>query len=111
MLEMPNWIRVEIRWNTITASDATDWPFSQNGKLRPVFQDEATRPAHLYRFLFICMGHFCRATSDKANASRTGRGRITAELRSMRNPVPSTESIAERSEQAIKDLISFSEVR
>ena len=47
MLEMPNWIRVEIRWNTITASDATDWPFSQNGKLRPVFQDEATRPANL----------------------------------------------------------------
>jgi hypothetical protein len=50
-LEMPNCIRVEIRWNTITASDAIDWPFSQNGRLGPVFQDETRRGPQIYRFL------------------------------------------------------------
>jgi alpha-amylase/alpha-mannosidase (GH57 family) len=86
-LEMPNCIRVEIRWNTITASDATDWPFCQNGKLGPVFQDETRKGPQIYRFLF----HEETFPSFYIGESERFEGRARAyhrTLRLMRNGVP-----------------------
>jgi len=109
-VEEPNWIRIEIRWRTITASDETDWPFSRNGKLGPVFQDEQRRGPQIYRFLF----HDGASPSCYIGQSERVEDRARAyhrELRSLRNPVPSTQPIADRLEQAFKDLNSFSETR
>ncbi len=51
-VEIPNWIRVNIRWWTITASDQADWPFHLRGKLGPVIRDEKRRGPQIYRFVF-----------------------------------------------------------
>jgi hypothetical protein len=109
-LEMPNWIRVEIRWNTITASDATDWPFRQNGKLGPVLRDERRKGPQIYRFLF----HEETFPSCYIGESERFEGRARAyhrTLKLMRNGVPAAQATVESLERAIKRLNKDSKTR
>jgi len=96
-VEEPKWIRIEIRWRTITASDETDWPFFSEWKL-VLSQDEQRRGPQITAFSSTT-GHSV-VHIGTASASRTGRGRITANSDPLRNPVPSTQPIADRLEQA-----------
>jgi hypothetical protein len=103
-------MRVEIRWKTITASDATDWPFCQNGKLEPVFQDETRRGAQIYRFLF----QDSQFPSFYIGESERFEGRAQAyhsALKLMRKGVPAAQATVESLERAIKLLHSESTTR
>jgi hypothetical protein len=108
--EVPNWIRVEIRWRTITASDATDWPFRQNGKLGPVFQDETRKGPQIYRFLFHeeTLPWFYIGESERFEARARAYHRT---LRLLRNGVPAAQATVEGLERAIKRLHSDSKTR
>jgi hypothetical protein len=108
--EEQNWIRVEIRWKTITASDRTNWPFSQNGKLSPVFQDETRKGPQIYRFLF----HNDPFPSFYIGESERFEGRVRAyhrTLRLMRDGVPAAHATVKCLERAIKQLHSDSKTR
>jgi hypothetical protein len=105
-----NWIQVQIRWNTITASDGTDWPFSQNGKLGPVFQDETRKGPQIYRFLFHeeTLPWFYIGESERFEARARAYHRT---LRLLRNGVPAAQATVEDLESAIRRLHSDSKTR
>jgi hypothetical protein len=109
-IEEPNWIRVDIRWKTITASDTTDWPFRQNGSLGSILQDATRKGPQIYRFLF----HDRPVPSCYIGESERFEGRVQAyqrTLRLMRNGVPAAQATVESLERAIKRLNSDSKTR